>query len=50
MDLAEPSEECKEGGPNTNKEDDDQNEDLPVLELAVPQEGPVFSIRLERVD
>lgn len=38
VNLADPSEDCKEGGPNTNEEDGDQDEDLPVLELAVPQE------------
>jgi hypothetical protein len=46
MDLAEPGEECEEGGPYTNEEDYNEDEDLPVLELAVPQEGPVPSVRL----
>ena len=46
VNLAEPSEECKEGAPYTNEEDTNENEDLPVLELTVPQERPVLSVRL----
>jgi hypothetical protein len=46
MNLTEPSEEREEGGPNANEEDGDEDEDLPVLELIFPQEGPVLSVRL----
>ena len=38
MNLAEPCEERKDGAPNTDEEDDDKDEDLPVLERTVPQE------------
>ena len=46
VNLAEPGEEREEGGPYTDKEDSNENEDLPVLELSVPQERPVLSIGL----
>ena len=46
MNLAEPSEEREDGARNTNEKGDDKNEDLPVLERAVSQEGPVLSVRL----
>ena len=48
VNLAEPSEECEEGAPYTNEEYTDENEDLPVLELTVPQERPVLSVRLRK--
>ena len=38
MNLAEPCEERKDGAPNTDEEDDDKDENLPVLERTVPQE------------
>lgn len=46
VDLAEPSEEREEGGPYTDEECGNEDEDLPVLECGVPQEGPVLSIGL----
>ena len=46
MNFAEPSEEREENGPNTDEEDDGEDENLPVLERAIPQEGPVLSVRL----
>ena len=46
VNLAEPGEECKEGGPYTDEEDSNENDDLPVLELSVPQERPVLSVGL----
>ena len=48
MNLAEPREECEEGGPDTDEEHGNKDKDLPVLERTVPQEGPVFPIRLDR--
>ena len=47
VNLAEPSEECKENSPNTDEEGDDKDENLPVLERTVPQERPVLSVGLE---
>jgi len=46
MNLAEPGEECEEGTPDTDEEDDDKDEDLPFLEVVAPQEGPVLSVGL----
>jgi hypothetical protein len=45
VDLTEPGEECEEGSPYTDEEDAKEDEDLPVLEFVVPQEGPVLSVR-----
>jgi len=44
VDLAEPGKEREEGGPYTDEEYNDEDEDLPILELGIPQEGPVLSI------
>ena len=44
--FIEPGEECEENGPNANEEDDDQDDDLQVLERAIPQGGPTLSTRL----
>jgi len=46
MNLAEPSEECKEDSPYTDEEDNDENEDMPLLEISAPQERPVLSVGL----
>ena len=46
MNLAEPGEECKEGGPYTDEEGSNEDEDVPVLELSAPQERPVLSVGL----
>ena len=46
MNRAEPSDECEEDGPDSDEEGDNKDENLPVLERAIPQEGPVLSIRL----
>ena len=43
MNLAEPDEECKESAPYADEEDSNEDKDLPVLELSVPQERPVLS-------
>jgi len=46
MNLAEPCEECEEGGPYTDEEDSNKDEDVPVLEISAPQERPVLSVGL----
>ena len=46
MDLAEPGKEREEGAPYTDEEYSNEDEDLPILELGIPQEGPVLSIGL----
>ena len=46
MDLAEPGEESKEGGPNTDEEDENEDEDFPFREIGAPQEGPIFPVGL----
>lgn len=46
VDLAEPGKEREEGGPYTDEEYGNEDEDLPVLEVGSPQEGPVLSIGL----
>ena len=46
MNLAEPGEECEEGGPYTDEEGSNEDEDVPVLELSAPQERPVLSVGL----
>jgi hypothetical protein len=42
VDLAEPGEECEEGGPYTDEEDNDEDEDLPVLELVFHKKDQFF--------
>ena len=46
MDLAEPGEECEDGAPYADEEGSNEDEDIDVLELVVPQKGPVLSISL----
>ena len=46
MNLAEPDEECEEGAPYTDEEGGNEDEDLPVLEITLPQERPVLSVGL----
>ena len=46
MNLAEPGEECEEGGPYTDEEGSNKDEDVPVLEISAPQERPVLSVGL----
>jgi len=46
VDLAEPGEECEDGAPYADEEGSNEDEDIDVLELVVPQKGPVLSISL----
>ena len=46
MNLAEPGEEREEGGPYTDEEGSNEDEDVPVLEISAPQERPVLSVGL----
>ena len=47
MDFTEPSEECEEGRPYTDEEDEDKDKDIGILEVGAPQEGPVLSVGLD---
>jgi len=44
MDLTEPGEECKEGTPYTDEEDENEDKNFPLLEVSAPQEGPILSV------
>ena len=46
MDFAEPGEECEEGSPYTDEEDENEDKNIQLLELGTPQEGPVLSVGL----
>jgi len=46
MNLAEPGEECEEGGPYADEEGTKEDENVFVLEFSAPQEGPVPSVSL----
>lgn len=41
MNFAQPREEYEKGGPNSDEENHDEDEDFPVLELTAPQERPI---------
>jgi hypothetical protein len=47
MGLTEVREDTQQQTQNTNKESDDEKEDLPVRDSATPQETPVPPIGLE---
>jgi hypothetical protein len=40
------TEECEKGGPYTDEEDRNENEDFPLREISAPQERPVPSVGL----
>jgi len=48
MDFTEPGEQCEEGTPYTDKEDENEDEDIDRLEVGTPQEGPVLSVGLRK--
>ena len=48
VDLADVDEESKESAPYTDEECSNENDDLPILELTIPQERPVLSVGLRR--
>lgn len=47
MRLAQMHQNHHHGGPDTNKERDDEQQDLPLWNGHVPQETPVSTIRLD---
>ena len=48
MCFAEMSDDEHHNGPNEDEEGDDEDEDFPLFDRGVPQEGPIATIGLER--